>query len=408
MVTLVASEVRVDVANLTVGMYVCGLDRDWLGTPFPLQGFYVYDEEQISGLRKLCDYVIVDRSRSNIPPAVTAEMLMQPREMRLRVTEYQNTTTLAEEMPRAREAHETAAAFASKVLADVREGQKIAVEDVREAVMPVVKSVMRNADAFLWISSLGKRDVYEYDHAINCSLLAAVLGRHMGFGEETLIDLATGGLLLDVGKSALPDSLLQMEGAMTDSERRQMRTHVSHGLALLEQSGVYSADVIDMVRTHHERYDGAGYPDGLARNEIPLFGRMAAVIDSYDALTSVRPYRKKLAPHQALQQIYRERGRRYHGEVVEQFMQCLSVYPTGSLVELSTGEVAIVMAQNFARRLRPRVMVLTTPDKKLAEEFREMDLLDNATRGSDGKPVEVVGTLEHGAFGIDPTELYLI
>lgn len=403
---IVVSEQKVDVANLAKGMYVCRLDRDWLGTPFPLQGFYLDDGDDIAALRKLCDFVVIDRNRSQLPPGST-ESLSLPPEQRLRVAEYRNTATLAEEMPRAKQAHEQASGLAGKILAEVRAGRKIAVEDVREAVAPVVQSVLRNADAFLWLSALRKRQVYEYSHAINCSLLAATFGRHMGFSEAALLDLASGGLLLDVGKSELPEELLTTERELSDAERSQLHLHVARGVAILGQSGIHGRDVVDMVRTHHERYDGSGYPDGLMRNQIPLFGRMAAVIDSYDALTSHRPYRKALAAHHALQHIYRERDHRYHGEIVEQFMQCLSVYPTGSLVELSTGAVAVVMAQNYARRLRPRVMVLTGADKRLRAEFEEVDLLELEQRQSGSRPIEIVGTLEAGAYGIDPTELYL-
>lgn len=186
-----------------------------------------------------------------------------------------------------------------------------------------------------------------------------------------------------------------------------MRRHVAFSMQIVESSGVYNLDVISMIRTHHERYDGSGYPGQLCRNQIPLFGRMAAVIDSYDAMTSHRPYRKVMSPHKALQEIYRQRDVLYQSDIVEQFMQCLSVYPTGSLVELNSGEVAIVMAQNQARRLRPRVMILTTQDKRLKASFEEIDLFMHALGDGQNQHLEIVGTLESGAYGIDPAELYL-
>jgi len=141
------------------------------------------------------------------------------------------------------------------------------------------------------------------------------------------------------------------------------------------------------------------------RNQIPLFGRMAGLIDSYDAMTSTRVFRKAASAHHALQQLYRHGDQLFQREVIEQLMQCLSVYPTGSLVQLSSGEVAIVMAQNHARRLRPRVMLLMTADKILRENFVELDLM---TQAEGDVPVrEIIATLEPGAFGLDPTELYL-
>lgn len=404
---LAVSERKIDVSHLTPGMYVYRLDRDWLGTPYPMEGFLISDREEIDAIRQLCDYVIVDVRRSTVEILPGDDSYTLRPEQRLRVREYSNTASVTDELPRAREAHDNATTLATKIMEDVREGKKLSLADVRDAVEPVVQSVLRNADAFLWISILRKRDSYEYSHAINCSLLAATFGRHMGFAEKILINLASGGLLLDVGKADLPRDLLLRTEQLSEEQLAQVKAHVEAGLKVADVSGIRSPDVLDMLRHHHERHDGTGYPNGLMRNQIPLFGRMAAVIDSYDAMTSERPYRKALAPHQALQQIYRQRDALYQAEIVEQFMQCLSVYPTGSLVELNTGEVAIVMAQNQARRLRPRVMILTGADKQLAEEFIEVDLLTQPYRGTSDRQIEVVGTLDPGAYGIDPTELYL-
>ncbi len=406
MQTRILTEQKIDVAHLATGMYVYRLDRDWLDTPFSLEGFYIESAEDIQALRKICDYVIIDLKRSNLNFIVN-QYHENPPEKKLKVRDYFNTVTITEELPKAKLAHENAISLASNIISDVRDGKKLNLEDVRSAVEPVVQSVLRNADAFFWISNLRKRDAYQYSHAINCSLLAVALGRHMGFAESVLMNLATGGLLLDIGKSELPQEMLDNPEPLGRTEMVMMRRHVAFSMQIVESSGVYNLDVISMIRTHHERYDGSGYPGQLCRNQIPLFGRMAAVIDSYDAMTSHRPYRKVMSPHKALQEIYRQRDVLYQSDIVEQFMQCLSVYPTGSLVELNSGEVAIVMAQNQARRLRPRVMILTTQDKRLKASFEEIDLFMHALGDGQNQHLEIVGTLESGAYGIDPAELYL-
>ena len=406
MQTRILTEQKIDVAHLATGMYVYRLDRDWIDTPFPLEGFYIESADDIQAIRKICDYVIIDLKRSNLNFIVN-HYHENPPEIKLKVREYFNTVTITEELPKAKIAHENAMSLASNIISDVRAGKKLNLEDVRSAVEPVVQSVLRNADAFFWISNLRKRDAYQYSHAINCSLLAVALGRHMGFAESVLMNLATGGLLLDIGKSELPQEMLDNPDTLSKTEMLMMRRHVSFSMQILESSGVHNLDVIGMVGTHHERFDGSGYPRQLFRKQIPLFGRMAAIIDSYDAMTSKRPYRKLMSPHQALQEIYRQRDVLYQSEIVEQFMQCLSVYPTGSLVLLNSGEVAIVMAQNQARRLRPRVMVLTTADKQMKESFEEIDLFMHALGDDQKQHLEIIGTLENGAYGIDPAELYL-
>ncbi len=407
MQTQTLTEQKIDVAHLATGMYVYRLDRDWLGTPFSLEGFYIRSPEDIQTIRKICDYVIIDLKRSNLN-FVVSKYHEKPPEEKLKVREYFNTTTISEELPDAKLAHQNASALTITIISDLRAGKKLNLEDVRSAVEPVVQSVLRNPDAFFWISSLRKRDAYQYSHAINCSVLAAALGRHMGFSESVLMNLATGGLLLDVGKAELPQDLLDNFDLLSKTEMVLVRRHVAFSMHILENSGVHNLDVINMVRTHHERYDGSGYPSHLIRNQISLFGRMAGVIDSYDAMTSHRPYRQAMSQHRALQEIYRKRNVLYQSDIIEQFLQCLSVYPTGSLVELNTGAVAIVMAQNQARRLRPRVMVLTGADKKLKEHFEEIDLFLHALSEDSQPHLEIVSTLENGAYDIEPSELYLL
>lgn len=412
-------ERRIAVDELRLGMYVCRLDRPWVETPFPLQGFLIDSQEQIRVLTEYCRHVCIDalksvdtrpeplrgqgmRPRPRPAQAAARQRLGPPHPVR-----YTNLASLEDEVPRAREAQEHAEQAAARIIADVRAGRKLSARDVDEAVQPIVQSVLRNADAFFWISSLRKRDAYAWSHAVNCSALAAAFGRHMGFPEEVLVDLASGGLLLDVGKAELPDALLAHTGALDAAQQRDMRRHVALSLRIIAEAGSGNEQVRDMVRTHHERHDGSGYPDGLREEQIPLVGRMAAVVDCYDALTSDRPWRPAFSRHDALQQLYRRADTQFQREVVEQLTQCLGVYPTGSLVELSTGEVAIVMAQNRARHLRPRVMVLTNADKELDSRFRAVDLMAQADGRALEASIHITRTLEPGAYGLDPTELYL-
>lgn len=410
-------ERRIAVHELRLGMYVCRLDRPWVETPFPLQGFLIDSQEQIRVLAEYCRHVCIDELKSvDTRPERLAGQGLRPRPQPAAPRErlgpahpvrYANRASLEDEVPRARQAQHRAEEAAARIIADVRAGRKLSARDVDEAVQPIVQSVLRNADAFFWISSLRKRDAYAWSHAVNCSALAAAFGRHMGFPEDVLVDLASGGLLLDVGKAELPDALLAHTGPLDAGQQREMRRHVELSLRIIDEAGSANDQVRDMVRTHHERHDGSGYPDGLREGQIPLVGRMGAVVDCFDALTSDRPWRPACSRHDALQQLYRQADTLFQREVVEQLTQCLGVYPTGSLVELSTGEVAIVMAQNQARHLRPKVMVLTNAAKELDSRFRAVDLMAQA----DGRPlaatIYITRTLEPGAYGLDPTELYL-
>lgn len=409
-------ERMVAISDLRVGMYVCRLDRDWVGTPFLLQGLMVESKDDIATLAGLCSHVFVDITMGLAPdegrqlleraplraPPVRKLREYGPGEIEglLGSARYADTVTFEDELDQAAEAQAGVAAFATKILDDVRDGRPVSVEDVRVAMEPMVRSVVRNADAFLWVEMLRKRGDYDYHHAISCSALTAAFGRHVGFPEDLLLDIASGALLLDIGKLRLERGLLEVQGPLDDAGQRAMREHVALGVQVLDDGDSVPSHVREMILTHHERVDGSGYPGRLGGDRIPLLGRIAAVVDGYDAMISDRPYRKGLGRHMALKELYAARGEHYASEVVEQFMQCMSVYPVGSLLELNTGEVAIVMAQNSARRLMPKVMVLTTADKQILDNFMSVDLIVR-------DDLRIVAPLPHGAYGLDPVELYL-
>ena len=188
---------------------------------------------------------------------------------------------------------------------------------------PLVASVLRNADAFFWVEGLRDHDSYSYSHAVSCSALAAAFGRHMGFAEETIISLAAGGLLMDVGKARVPRELLERPGPLSAQEMEQVRSHVLEGVDILANSRIVEPDVLDIVRHHHEHYDGSGYPEHLVGSYIPLPGRMLGIVDAYDAMVSPRPYRGAVSRHTALRHIYAERDRLFQAELVEQFQEVI-------------------------------------------------------------------------------------
>ena len=417
-------EVEVEAEMLSHGMYVSRLDRPWSDSPFVLQGFFVEEEAQLAWVREHCRSVWIDLERSvevgetaprtPLASRTTQETRTVPRATGMTaalpapVVKYRDQLGFREELPAARKAHDNALRAAMLLLVDVQAGRKLVKDDISAAAHSVVESVLRNADTLFWVNALQRHGSYAYGHAINCCALAAAFGRHLGLPAGSLVDLAAGGLLLDIGKTRLPMALLEHTGPMGEAERAQMREHVAHGVDILGRSQAgWGTPLVEMLQTHHERWDGSGYPAGLRGHAIPLFGRMAAIIDSFDAMTSKRPHVPAHARHEALQELYRNRDRLYHGELVEQFTGCLGVYPTGSLVELNTGEVAVVMAQNPSRRLRPLVMLLTDPGKAPLREFQQLDLM----RQQDGPAVDpsvgIVRALPVGAYGLDPAELFL-
>jgi putative nucleotidyltransferase with HDIG domain len=411
---MVFEEREIVIDDLAVGMYVCRLDRPWTGTPFPLQGFIVEDRTQLGMLRELCARVWIDieRGHANVRPLLVRIAARTPppaagpgNDMVLQRVTYLDTRTLTEESAAARDALDVASRLAVAIVDAVHAGLPLSNEAVRAATAPIVASVLRNADALFWVNALRRQDDYSYSHAINCSALAAAYGRHLGMPGDLLVDLASGALLLDIGKTRVPDELVRRPGPLNALEMARMRQHVELGLQILGEAGQTNEVIVSMVRGHHERVDGKGYPGRRWEGDIPLYARMAAIIDSFDAMTSHRPYAAPKPRHEALQELYRGRDTLYQAELVEQFISCLGVYPTGSLAELTTGEVVVVVTQNPSRRLRPKVLLLTDPDKQLRAAFSTVDLMDFPIQGHGS--VGIRKPLQPGEFGIDPAELYL-
>ena len=402
-------EKRILVGLLGKGMFVSRLDRDWVGTPFPFQGFYITSDEDLELLGLYCTSVFVDVQKGASGPDEPLLSMIRPNMPVFppRHTEYRNTVPMADELPRAKEVRDDVHSFAERLRHDVRNGEKLSPADVQEAMEPMVASLLRNVDAMFWMVGLMRRDSYAYSHAVKCSALAAAFGRHLALPRNVLVEMATGGFLLDIGKATLPPDVFDHPGELTAEARATVRRHVAEGVRVLDEAGIRGEWIRGMVAHHHERHDGSGYPEGLAGNRIPLAGRIGGVIDTYDALASKRPHSPGVARHEALQALYRASGRLYQVEVVEQFLQCLGVYPTGSLVELSTGQVGIVIAQNQSRRLRPRVMLLLDENKQPYSPYRDLDLMADGAADDDPDAVQVVAALEPGAYDLDPNDLYL-
>jgi hypothetical protein len=162
-----------------------------------------------------------------------------------------------------------------------------------------------------------------------------------------------------------------------------------------------------MMEFHHERHGGHGYPRGISGNDIPVFGRIAAIVDCYDAITSRRPYAPAMSPSHAVKKLYAWRDIDFDAELVEEFIQAIGIYPAGTLVELSNGEVGVATAGYRTRRLRPQLLLVLDRDKKPYAEPRPLDLL-TVTHEQDGKPLEIATSLEPGSFGVNPETLVLI
>jgi HD-GYP domain-containing protein (c-di-GMP phosphodiesterase class II) len=417
--------------DLRIGMYVSALDRPWLETPFMTQGFLITSNEDIRDLQKYCGAVYVDSRRSSSlgtvvrrePPAsselpkqrepakhVEYSAVKKPADrpriplanifFDRQLKPYQDDSAWEEEHPRAQRALNAMIGDIDEIYEHVSAGEKLNVIKLRKSVEPIVDSISRNPDACLWVSRLKDHDQYTYHHALSAAMWSVSLGRQLGLPRRDLRSLAMGCMLMDVGKLRVDPGLLQADRKLTEEESAEVAKHVSHGLGIIEECGILNQDVIDMVKYHHERFDGSGYPRGLARDQIPPFARIAAIVDTYDAVTSNRNYAKAISPSDAIKLLYAARDQEFQAELVEAFIQAIGIYPAGTLVELSSGEVGVVVAEYRTRRLRPKVMLLLDAQKNALPATEVVDLQEFSPRA--GAPCSTISrSLEPAAYGID-------
>jgi len=231
------------------------------------------------------------------------------------------------------------------------------------------------------------------------ALYLILLGRQLGLPRPALSTLGSIGMLADVGKARLPRALLEKPGMLNPGEFSIVKEHVRLGLEALSGTQSLPPEVATGIAQHHERMDGSGYPKGLVAGEISLFGRMAGIADSFAALSAPRAYANPIAAQDALMNLYQWADTSFDGSLVEQFVRAIGVFPVGSMVELSSGEVAVVAAHNPSRRLEPRVLLLASADKRALRSPLEVDLMTVPRRNSD-KPLRVIRGLASGAYGL--------
>lgn len=402
---------KISVDQLEVGMYVSSLDRPWRETPFLFQGFLIREQEEVDKLKTLCQHVFIllPDEEIEISGGLSREPLEQdplPQEAPGK-KKYEITRDAKDEVREIEAEHNKLVSVLEEVETMLKKEQRLKLPMIEESVDVMVESIERNPDAYLWLTRLRKFDSYMYRDSVNSSVLAAAVGRELGLERDKLNALATGAMFMDIGKTALPNELLNKPGRLTDDEWTLMKSHVEHGLRILDETPNVSTDVLDIVRTHHERLDGSGYPSVLKGKSIPLLGQIAGIVDFYVSITTPRPYAQQpVSPSNAVYMLYRQQGRHFSEELVRAFIQTLGTYPTGSLVELSSGEIGIVVSQNPGLRLKPNVVLLLDADKHPYDSYPVVSLV-NYSYQSKGEPVTIRKTLADGQYGIKVEELSL-
>jgi HD-GYP domain-containing protein (c-di-GMP phosphodiesterase class II) len=343
---------------------------------------------------------VIDRRKAS--SAIPLDLLPEG----IKRIQHEQRSSMLEELPRARQAFSQGEATLAEVMVDIRSGKAPQLEAIEGAVDGMVESMLDNPDALMWIARLREEDITTYNHGVKVALYLVALGRHLGFPKQELAYLGQIGMLGDIGKTKLPRAILEKPGMLSPAEFELVKEHVALALQVLTDGPKLPAAVTTGIAQHHERIDGSGYPKGLKGNQISIHGKMAAIADSFSALITPRPYANASAPQDALMNLYEWSGTSFHEPMVEQFVQAIGVFPVGSMIELTTGEIGVVVAHNRVRRLEPKVLILSNPDKTSLAQPLERDLFkEGKSKGS--KPLRITRGLPAGAYGFKLRDYYL-
>jgi len=386
---------KIDVAELAIGMYVVELDRPWTETSFLFQGFRIRQQQEIRLLQQVCKHVWVDsrRLRGRQPQAV--ENQAEAAEQRPIIAKVD----FSQEIEQATPAWHAARNESLRILEAVKLGQELDVQAVKAVVRECVDSILRNPAAMLWLARIKNSDHYTAEHSLRVAMLAIALGRELGMPEYQLEQIGVCGMLHDVGKLKVPDEILNKPGSLTAEELQIMRSHAIEGRRLLMSNAQITPATVDVAYSHHERLDGRGYPRGLNAENIPYFAKIIAVVDAYDAINSDRVYSKGKSNLESLRILHDSAKSHFDEVIVGNFIRMMGIYPPGEIVELANGEVGIIIGCAPGNKLKPKILRVLNANKELCKEV-VIDL-SRTTVDSSGKSCRIREVHSSGAFGID-------
>lgn len=404
---------RVEVSDLELGMFVAELDRPWLDSPFLFQGFLVEGEEELAALREVCDFVYVDTDRSVLEmptrrPAPVANAVspdyvpsrlrpvaeaVRSNDPRLFALDFQDVIALQ------KRAH-----LALIRLIDQRRlGRRVQVAPILDVVRELTESILANPNTALWLTKLREQDEFNAMHSINVAILSIAFGRHLQLPKDMLHAIGLGAMLHDIGLNEPSNDIIRSKVRLDEADFAIVRRHPLDGMYNIKRLNELPPVARDIIRWHHERLDGSGYPHGLKGKEIPRHVLIAAIADAYDAMTSERAYRHAMQPPDALAELHKNAAGTFGRELVQSFIHCIGIYPVGSVVKLNTGAIGMVASTFPGVRLTPLVLLLKDSQGRHMNPRRMVNLA--ALRDSQDVSWSITGTVEPMKHGINVTAI---
>lgn len=372
---------RVPVSALRVGMYITDLNNDWIPHNSQRKRGVIKKEETIEKIRRMgVQFVYIDASRGlDTQDSETAAEVDRRNESALQRAGEQSPgvrarVPLEEEIVIAQRIHSQAQGLVGDFMNNVKLGGAIDIAPIHKLADELQHSVFRNANALSCLGRIREKDNYLLEHSVNLSVLMSLFGSYRKLAADILHQTIVGALLHDLGKILTPDEILHKPGRLTAEEFEVMKLHARHSRDILASTEGIGEIAVITAAQHHEKLDGSGYPEGLKGEEITEYGRMVAITDVYDAITSDRVYHKGMTPTQGLKKLLEWSGDHLDPTLVKQFIRCIGLYPVGSLVLLESGRLGVVVETNDADQRLPVVRVMYHTRFRLPITVETIDL----------------------------------
>ena len=384
---------KVPTESIDIGMFVVELDRPWTDVPIAFQKFEISTERELKILQEYCKYVYIEID------AFLWEKKKQELGEDTSSSTLPENTPIHHELPRASSTFQSAREFAIELFESTKLGLTVDIEQSKSIVNNCITSILSNANALFWLTRIKDRTQHTAEHSLRVAILAVAFGKYLECSRNELELLGLCGLLHDLGQTQIPEDIVNKPGPLNEAEYRVMQKHTILGHELVIHDSDIHSIIKDVILNHHIHFNGKGYPISQVKPALSQYCRIISIIDAYDAMTSESPYKLSKSPREALKILFDQRDKQFDGKLVGKFIQMLGIYPPGSLVKMTNGEVGIVTSTHRKHKLLPKVELVQNKDGKLKRSI----IIDLRKQPKDieGNVYKIAVSLPDGAMGFD-------